>query len=300
MAYENRTVQSSTNYSLPSGTDPLVDNTSSGDVQAVKILDPTAGSTTPMVGQKARTGSMPVALSTEDAALLDDLLTGADLTAAGLATATKQDTGNTSLASIDTKIGEVQASPTANTVLDRLKAIATALSGTLAVSGTFWQATQPVSAASLPLPSGAATAAKQPALGTAGSPSSDVISVQGISGGTSLPTTRQSRAAASTNVHAPASNTAAVVTYSAGGSGVAHVISGVAWSYGGAPTSGNLKIEDGSGTTVFSVDVTAAGPGFIPFNPPLKGTANTAMIVTLAAGGSGVSGKVSVLGKWTE
>ena len=40
--------------------------------------------------------------------------------------------------------------------------------------------TQPISAASLPLPSGAATSAKQPALGTAGSASSDVITVQGI------------------------------------------------------------------------------------------------------------------------
>jgi|GEM_PF-3430628 len=39
--------------------------------------------------------------------------------------------------------------------------------------------TQPVSASSLPLPTGAATSAKQPALGTAGTPSADVISVQG-------------------------------------------------------------------------------------------------------------------------
>jgi hypothetical protein len=55
------------------------------------------------------------------------------------------------------------------------------------VSGTFWQATQPVSAAALPLPTGAATAAKQPALGTAGTPSADVISVQGVAGGTAQP-----------------------------------------------------------------------------------------------------------------
>lgn len=48
--------------------------------------------------------------------------------------------------------------------------------------------TQPVSAASLPLPSGAATAAKQPALGTAGSSSTDVITVQGIASGTPQPT----------------------------------------------------------------------------------------------------------------
>lgn len=45
----------------------------------------------------------------------------------------------------------------------------------------------PVSAASLPLPTGAATAAKQPALGTAGTASTDVISVQGIAGGTAIP-----------------------------------------------------------------------------------------------------------------
>jgi hypothetical protein len=61
-----------------------------------------------------------------------------------------------------------------------------AVSGTVPVSGTFWQATQPVSAASLPLPSGAATAAKQPALGTAGTPSADVITVQGAASMTAL------------------------------------------------------------------------------------------------------------------
>lgn len=56
----------------------------------------------------------------------------------------------------------------------------------LTVDGTFWQATQPVSATALPLPTGAATAAKQPALGTAGSASADVISVQGVASMTAL------------------------------------------------------------------------------------------------------------------
>lgn len=46
--------------------------------------------------------------------------------------------------------------------------------------------TQPVSAASLPLPTGASTAAKQPALGTAGTPSADVLSVQGVAAMTAL------------------------------------------------------------------------------------------------------------------
>ena len=71
------------------------------------------------------------------------------------------------------------------------------------------------------------------------------------------------------------------------------MLDSIQWSYSGSPTSGNLKVEDGSGTTVFSIDVTAAGPGFFAFAPALAGRANTALIVTLAAGGSGVSGKVN-------
>lgn len=46
--------------------------------------------------------------------------------------------------------------------------------------------TVPVSASSLPLPTGAATSAKQPALGTAGSASADVLTVQGIASMTAL------------------------------------------------------------------------------------------------------------------
>src|SRR6185312_5107023 len=46
--------------------------------------------------------------------------------------------------------------------------------------------TQPISASSLPLPTGAATSAKQPALGTAGSASVDVISIQGIASMTAV------------------------------------------------------------------------------------------------------------------
>ena len=44
-----------------------------------------------------------------------------------------------------------------------------------------------ITAESLPLPSGASTAAKQPAIGTAGSPSVDVISIQGVASGTVVP-----------------------------------------------------------------------------------------------------------------
>lgn len=58
--------------------------------------------------------------------------------------------------------------------------------GAVVVDGS--AATQPVSAASLPLPTGAATAAKQPALGTAGAAAADVLTVQGIASMTALKT----------------------------------------------------------------------------------------------------------------
>jgi hypothetical protein len=45
----------------------------------------------------------------------------------------------------------------------------------------------PISATSLPLPTGAATSANQAAPGTAGSPSTQVLSVQGVGSGTALP-----------------------------------------------------------------------------------------------------------------
>lgn len=68
---------------------------------------------------------------------------------AGSATSALQTTGNASLSSIDTKL----TSPLAVT--------GTFFQATQPVSGTFWQATQPVSAAALPLPSGASTSANQ-------------------------------------------------------------------------------------------------------------------------------------------
>lgn len=60
------------------------------------------------------------------------------------------------------------------------------VSGTGALKVDNSAVTQPISAASLPLPSGASTAAKQPALGVAGTASSDVITVQGIASMTPL------------------------------------------------------------------------------------------------------------------
>lgn len=53
--------------------------------------------------------------------------TGTLVLPAGASTSAKQDTGNNSIASVDTKMGEVQASPTSNTLLARLKDLLTGI-----------------------------------------------------------------------------------------------------------------------------------------------------------------------------
>ncbi len=97
------------------------------------------------------------------------------------------------------------------------------VSGSVSVSN--FPGTQPVSAASLPLPSGASTAAKQPALGTAGSASADVLSVQGVASMTALKTD---------------------------GSGVTQPVSGTFWQ-ATQPVSGTVSITSNSAVNVAQV-----------------------------------------------
>lgn len=104
-------------------------------------------------------------------------------------------------------------------------------------------------------------------------------------------------AGAAADVHAPAVNTAAIVTYALV-AGQQHYITGVAWSYyGGIPTGGNLTITDG-GAVVFNVDVNEEGPGFFTFPRPKSAGVGNAMVITLTAGGAAVTGKVSILNHW--
>lgn len=101
------------------------------------------------------------------------------------------------------------------------------------------------------------------------------------------------------NLNAPAVDTNAVVTLTAIAD-KGHVLQQVTYSYhGAAPTAGSLIVEDGLGTTVFDVDITNAGEASLEFNPPIKGSKNTALVITLAAGGATVTGKVNV-GHYTD
>ena len=66
---------------------------------------------------------------------------------------------------------------------------------------------------------------------------------------------------------------------------------GVTWSYSGTPTGGRVSTVGLESGGEVDIDITTGGPGQLAFRP-LR--ANAGLVVTLAAGGSGVVGKLSV------
>lgn len=99
--------------------------------------------------------------------------------------------------------------------------------------------------------------------------------------------------AATGNTHSPSDNTAAIVTIAAV-SGKRHYLTGIHCSFDAAPAATTLKVENGAGTTVWEVDITSVGPMEFLFLSPMEMTVNTALVVTLGAGGSSVGGNVAV------
>lgn len=94
-----------------------------------------------------------------------------------------------------------------------------------------------------------------------------------------------------------ASNTAVVVTVAAVPN-VCHEIEMLGWSYdaGGTLSTGRLSVQSPSGTYLFDIDITSNGAGFIPMSGScLKGASGQDLIITLAAGGSGVVGKLNAI-----
>lgn len=121
--------------------------------------------------QTDNSGNLLVSLAAEPGAPFHVIVDSSALPT-GASTSALQTTGNTSVASIDTKTPALG------------QAVMASSSPVVIASN---QSAVPISAASLPLPTGAATAAKQPALGTAGAASTDVITVQGIASGVAQP-----------------------------------------------------------------------------------------------------------------
>ena len=88
-------------------------------------------------------------------------------------------------------------------------------------------------------------------------------------------------------------STAITVT---GATGRKVVIRQVAWSYDAAPTGGSIAITDSAGSpvTYFSLSVTAAGPDGWIFSPPIALPVSLNAVVTLAAPGGAIVGKLFV------
>ncbi len=80
----------------------------------------------------------------------------------------------------------------------------------------------------------------------------------------------------------------------------------IAVGSGTSVTISNNATGSGSGISititpiVLDLDIIAGGPGNIFPTHPIKGSANTAMTITLASGAGSVVGKLNVLGKRTE
>jgi hypothetical protein len=93
---------------------------------------------------------------------------------------------------------------------------------------------------------------------------------------------------------ASVANTPAVVTLPAQ-PGLRYAVSRVLITYSGTPAAaGVLSIEDGAGNVIQRRHVPSAGPHTFSFDPPLAGSPNRALIVTLGAGGSGIVGYLNV------
>ncbi len=98
---------------------------------------------------------------------------------------------------------------------------------------------------------------------------------------------------ATTRSDYPAANTDAVVTLAADADEM-HVLKKIYWSYDVGPV-GRLYVAI-DGVTKLDVDITSSGPGFLPFDDGLYGgEKNKSLVVTLAAGGAAVTGKLTVI-----
>lgn len=157
--------------------------------------------------------------------------------------------------------------------------------------------TQPVSAVSLPLPSGAATAAKQPALGTAGSAAVDVLSMQGVSGGVVLPVsdgggslTVDGTVIATLDSATQAGATVRTADYDSGAGTVTTAMQGIALPASGGPVAGGTSTNplrvDPTGTTAQPItdnsgSLTVDNAGTFATQAAQSGTWNVGTVTTV-------------------
>lgn len=68
----------------------------------------------------------------------------------------------------------------------------------------------------------------------------------------------------------------------------------IVWSYSAAPTGGRLTMAGGG--FGLDIDITAGGPGYVPFYVPIHAMDDNDVIATLYAGGAGIVGKLNIFG----
>lgn len=100
----------------------------------------------------------------------------------------------------------------------------------------------------------------------------------------------------SADLHAPAANTGAVVTYAAPGLGLAHAIDGLLYSATGTIAAAVVaSVKDGT-TVVLSWGVGGTGPQQLNFPSGLRTSADAAMVLTLPALGASGTGTMAAIG----
>jgi hypothetical protein len=93
-----------------------------------------------------------------------------------------------------------------------------------------------------------------------------------------------------TNEHAVGAAGAACAVTLTAVDGCRRVLHGLQYSYSTTPTGGKLTVADGA-NTVFEIDIPAGGPGYVII--PIVGSINTDLVITLAAPGGAVVGKLN-------
>jgi hypothetical protein len=169
------------------------------------------------------------------------------------------------------------------------------VSNTVAVSGTFWQATQPVSAASLPLPSGAATSANQPSVAAAAS------STSGQTGNLDMGAVTTAAPSYTTGTTNNLSlNTSGGLRVD--GSGVTQPVSGTFWQ-ATQPISGTITANQGGTWTVQPGNTANTTPWLVTpkgfqdsGGTDITDTVNHALKVNVVAGGAAGGGTSSTIG----
>lgn len=250
--------------SLPTGASTAslqsTGNTSLASILSALVLPST-------LGQKNMANSLACTLASDQSTLA---VSAASLPLpAGAATSALQTTGNTALTTINTTLGSPFQS-----------------GGSIGNTGFSINGTLPAFAATptfnLGTLGGAATAAKQPALGTAGSASTDVITVQGIASMTAL----KVDASATTQ---PVSGTVAVSSLPAIPAG-ANAIGSVTVTSDKAPVNATGSGGSGTVSTVITLTAPASTVGFILQNL----AASTANIRFIAGGTASASSGISL------